>query len=84
MATKKLTSIRVGQRLVNHDGLKGYVNLNSGGKAVFGPGESFMVIWTSYDSYDNQQGVEGADYYTLETLEQEGITLGRGVMPWAR
>ena len=37
------TSIRVGQRLMNWDGTRGYVALNSQGKGVFGPRESFLV-----------------------------------------
>ena len=43
------TSIRVGQRLINWDGTRGYVTLNSKGKRVFGPGEEFMVEWLDGD-----------------------------------
>ena len=72
------TSIRVGQRLINWDGQRGYVALSSQGKRIFGPGESFLVEWRDLD------GSTWAEYYTLETLQEEGITFGRGVMAWAR
>ena len=73
------TTIRVGQRLRNWDGTRGYVTLNSRGIQVFGPGEPFMVEWLGLDGT-----VEDGVYYTLEDLEREGITFGRGVMPWAQ
>ena len=73
------TTIRVGQRLINWDGTKGYVALNSKGKSVFGPGEEFMVEWLDWDGE-----IEDAAYYTLETVKQEGVTFGKGVMPWAK
>ena len=77
--TKARTSIRVGQRLIYHDGNRGYVRLNSDGKRVYGPGETFYVVWLGEDG-------EYADtmLYTLEQFADEGITFGRGVMPWAR
>lgn len=74
------TGIRVGQRLINWDGIKGYVALNSQGKGVFGLGESFMVEWLGLDG----KTVEDAVYYCLEDFEHEGITFGKGVMPWAK
>jgi len=77
--TRKRTLIRVGQRLINWDGSRGYVALNSHGVSVHGPGESFMVEWLDADG-----SVEDAAYYTIETLEAEGITYARGIMPWAR
>jgi hypothetical protein len=46
---------------------------------VFGPGEAFLVEWLGFDVT-----VEDAEYLTLETFEQEGVTFGRGLMPWAR
>jgi hypothetical protein len=74
------TSIRVGQRLINWDGTRGYVALNSQGKGVFGPGESFLVEWLGLD----EKTVEDSAYYTLENLEEEHIKFGRGVMSWAK
>jgi hypothetical protein len=74
------TSIRVGQRLINWDGARGHVALNSQGKRVFGPGESFMVEWLGPDG----KTVEDAAYFTLEDLNREGIRFRRGVMPWAK
>ena len=74
------TSMRVGQRLINWDGTRGYVALNSQGKGVFGPGESFLVEWLGLDG----KTVEDAEYYTLEKLEEDEIKFGRGVMPWAQ
>ena len=53
--------------------------LHSQGKRVFGPGEPFFVEWIGLDG-----AVENSAYYTLEDLEREGITFGRGVMPWAQ
>ena len=76
---KARKSIRVGQRLINWDGMKGYVDLNSIGKTVYDPGEPFLVQWLDWDG---EQG--DANYYTLEQFREEGITFGRGVMPWAR
>ena len=76
---KTRTCIRVGQRLIGWDGTHGYVALNSKGKSIYGPGEQFMVEWLGLDG-----AVEDSAYYTLENLEREGITFGRGVMPWAR
>jgi hypothetical protein len=73
------TSIRVGQRLVNWDGSKGYVDLNTKGTRLYGPGEPFQVIWLDHDGT-----IEDAQYLTLEQLETEGIRFGRGVMPWAK
>jgi len=78
MATKRRT-IRVGQRLVNWDGGKAYVALSFTGNRNYATGESFLV-----EFIDEEGQVEGAEYYTLAELETEGITFGRGVMPWAR
>ena len=75
---KKRTRIRVGQRLVNWDGPKGYMALNSRGTRVFGPEERFLVESLGLDG-----AVEDSAYSTLENLEHEGITFGKGVMPWA-
>jgi len=74
------TSIRVGQRLMNWDGTRGYVALNSQDTRVFGPGEPFLVEWLELDGGT----VEDAAYVTLEDLAKEGIQFGKGVMPWAR
>jgi hypothetical protein len=71
--------IRVGQRLIRWDGSRGYVALNTAGRRVFGPGEAFLVEWLGLDGT-----VEDAEYLTLETFEQEGVTFGRGLMPWAK
>jgi hypothetical protein len=79
VSAARRTTIRVGQRLRHWDGTRGYVALNSLGKQVFGAGEPFMVEWLGLDGT-----VEDSAYYTLEELEKEGITFGRGVMPWAR
>jgi hypothetical protein len=73
------TSIRVGQRLINWDGTRGYVALNSHGKRVFGPHEPFLVEWLGLDGT-----VEDAAFYTLDAFAQEGITFGKGVMAWAK
>jgi hypothetical protein len=70
--------IRVGQRLINWDGQKGYVALNTKGKSFFGPGEQFLVEWLDADGE-----IEDATYFTLEQFEHEGVQFGRGVMPWA-
>lgn len=72
-------TIRVGQRLLDWQGQRGYVALNSQGKRVFGLGEPFLVEWLDADG-----GIENAQYLTLEQFTDEGITRGRGVMPWAR
>lgn len=74
---KPRTSIRVGQRLVYHDGSPGYVCLNSRGQLVYGPGEPFKVAWKDLD------GSESEEYYTLEQFDDEGITWGKGRMRWA-
>ena len=47
---RKRTTIRVGQRLKRWDGERGYVDMNSQGKRVYGPGEAFKVIWVDADS----------------------------------
>ena len=73
------TEIRVGQRLMRWDGTRGYVALNSAGRRVFGPGEAFLVEWLGLDGT-----VEDAEYLTLEAFAKEGITCGRGIMPWAQ
>ena len=73
------TSIRVGQRLISWDGTRGYVAHNSTGKRTYGPEELFLVRWQDEDG-----STDGPQYYTLETLQDEGITLGRGIMSWAR
>jgi hypothetical protein len=72
-------SIRVGQRLFYWDGMPGYVALNSTGKRIFGPGETFQVDWL-----DAEGNIEDSHYLTLEDFAEEGITFGRGVMPWAK
>ena len=79
MRATRRTTMRVGQRLRNWDGTRGYVALHSQGQRVFGPGEPFVVEWVGLDG-----AVEDSAYDTLEDLEREGITFGRGVMPWAR
>jgi len=61
-------TIRVGQRLINWNGQRGY-----------GLGERFKVEWLDADDE-----VEDAQYVTLEQFEKEGIKRGRGVMPWAQ
>jgi hypothetical protein len=73
------STIRVGQRLVRWDGAKGYVDQNTKGTAVYGPGEEFQVCWLDADG-----SVEDADTLTLAALVAEGITRGRGLMRWAR
>ena len=72
-------TIRVGQRLINWDGQRGYVALNSQGRRVYGLGERFKVEWLDADGE-----VEDAQYVTLEQFEKAGIKRGRGVMPWAQ
>jgi len=67
MSSARRTSIRVGQRLRNWDGTRGYVALNTQGKRVFGPGESFLVEWVGLDDT-----VEDSAYDTLADLEREG------------
>jgi hypothetical protein len=73
------TTIRVGQRLLRWDGAKGYVDQNTKGTAVYGPGEPFQVIWLDADG-----SIEDAETLTLAALVAEGITRGKGVMSWAR
>ena len=73
------SNIRVGQRLINWDGTRGYVALNSQGKRVYGAGERFKIEWLDADGQ-----VEDAQYVTLEQFKKEGIKRGRGVMPWAK
>jgi hypothetical protein len=75
---KSRTTIRVGQRRINWDGTRGYVATNSQGTHVFGPGESFLVERYGLDG----KTVEDSGYYTLEDLAREGITFGKGLMPW--
>lgn len=75
---KTKNAIRVGQRLINWDGSRGYVGLNSKGKCVFGPGEQFLVEWL-----DGDGEVEDGAYLTVEQLEHEGIRFGTGLLPWA-
>jgi len=53
-------TIRVGQRLINWDGQRGYVALNSQGRRVYGVGERFKVEWLGADG-----AVEDAQYVTL-------------------
>ena len=77
MSTKVRTTIQVGQRLIYHDGQRGYVSLNSHGQTTYGLGEEFKVTWKDIG------GAEWEDYYTLEDFEEEGITWGRGRMRWA-
>ena len=76
---KPRTSIRVGERLINWDGARGYVALNSQGTRVFGTREPFLVEWLGLDGT-----VEDSSYLTLEDFTKEGITFGKGVMPWAK
>jgi hypothetical protein len=71
--------IRVGQRLVRWDGQRGYVDLNSQGVRVYGPGETFRIHWQ-----DEEGNFDGDETAMLETLEELGITWGNGVMRWAR
>lgn len=80
MPQRPRTIIRVGQRLFTDDGSRGYVAQNSQGKRIYGPGEEFLVEWLD----GTGGGYEGAEYYTLATLADEGIMFGRGVMPWAK
>jgi hypothetical protein len=72
--------LHVGQRLINGDGTTGGVALHSQGTRVFGPGAPFLVEWLDLDG----KTVEDVASYMLEDLEREGITCGRGRMPWAR
>ena len=67
-------SIRVGQRLIRWDGIKGFCALNSNGTRIYGPRDAFRIEWDDGDS----------EYLTLETLDAEGIRRGKGLMPWAR
>lgn len=73
-------SIRVGQKLLNWDGTRGYVGLNSIGKSLFYPGEQFKVEWFGLDN----SSIEDTVYLNLEELEKEGIRLGKGLMYWAK
>lgn len=75
----KRTTIRVGQRLNFWDGTKGYVQLNTQVSQFYHPGESFKVAWLDHDG-----SVLEETYYCLEDFEAEGITFGRGLMPWAK
>ncbi len=68
------TIIRVGQRLIRWDGVKGFISLNSKGTRVHATGEAFLVEWADGES----------EYLTLEQFEEEGVRRGKGVMPWAR
>ena len=80
MATSKQpTEIRVGQRLIHWDGMRGYVWPGTEGKRVYQQGESFRVRWT--DPFD---GSVEDEFYTLADFEEEGIRFGKGVMPWAK
>jgi hypothetical protein len=72
-------TIRVGQRLIRWDGARGYVDTNTKGTSVYGPGESFQVVWLDADG-----SIEDAESLTLEQFEYERVRRGRGVMPWAR
>ena len=71
--------IRVGQRLLSWDNSKGYVALHKAGKRTYGPGEDFRVEWLGSDGE-----IEESCYYTLGTLESEGVSFARGIMSWAR
>jgi hypothetical protein len=73
------TTIRVGQRLIRWDGAKGYVDQNTKGTAVYGPGEEFQVCWLDADG-----SIEDADTHTLASLAEEGIVRGKSIMRWAR
>ena len=75
----KPNNIRVGQRLLSWDNTKGYVALNKAGSRSYGPGEEFRVEWLGSDG-----GIEESCYYTLDTLEAEGVKLSKGIMSWAR
>jgi len=76
---KTRTLIRVGQRVIRWDGQRGYIDLNTKGTRVYGPGEAFKVLWLDADGR-----VEDAEYLTLAQFDDEGIRFGRGVMPWAK
>jgi hypothetical protein len=76
---KQLRTIRVGQRLIRWDGVRGYVDHNSKGTCISGPGEPFQVVWLDADG-----SIEDAEYLTLDQFETEGVRRGKGVMPWAR
>src|SRR5207247_931518 len=67
--TMARTTIRVGQRLLNWDGTRGYVTLNTQGKTIFTQGEQCKVEWFGLDGHT----IEDAVYLTLEQLEEEGI-----------
>lgn len=66
--------IRVGQRLIRWDGVTGSVGLNSLGKRSYASGEGFNIHWSDGET----------DPQTIETLADEGIRRGKGVMVWAR
>lgn len=70
----KKTTIRVGQRLIRWDGIRGYVDLNSKGVSLHKGDDEFQVIWDDGES----------EYLTLAQFETEGIRRGKGVMAWAR
>lgn len=57
----KPKTIRVGQRLIRWDGVRGYVDTSTKGTGTHGPGEAFQVIWLDADG-----SVEDAEYVTLE------------------
>jgi hypothetical protein len=71
VSAARRTTIRVGQQLINWDGTRGYVALNSLGKQVFGPGESFKVEWLGLDGT-----VEDNAYYTLKTWRRRASRSG--------
>jgi len=78
-ATRTVSSIQVGQRLIAWDGRRGYVALTSTSQKRFGPGEAFKIEWL--DAHG--KSVEDSEYLTLEQLETEGIQRGKGRMAWA-
>jgi hypothetical protein len=67
-------TIRVGQRLIRWDGVRGYVSTNSQGKSVHTIDDHFLVEWEDGE----------AEYLTLAQFDTEGVRRGKGVMPWAR
>lgn len=70
----KKTTIRVGQRLIRWDGEPGYVGLNSLGITHWEADQEFLVQWRDGES----------EYLTLKQFKAEGVSLGHGLMPWAR
>jgi len=66
-------------RLIDWDGTRGYVALNSQGRRVYGIGERFKIEWLNANGE-----VEDAQYVSLEQFEKEGIKRGLGVMPWGK